>query len=95
MARHLRRGKPKHWHIDHLTARDRIAGIISAPGGSECALAARALKFGTVAAPLAGFGSSDCRICPAHLLRLPDAPDAVLRALEELADKTINRRKQG
>jgi hypothetical protein len=28
--------------------------------------------------PLAGFGSSDCRVCPAHLLRLdavqPDDP---------------------
>ncbi len=95
VARHLRRNKTKHWHIDHLTARGRIAGVITAPGGRECALAARALKFGTVPAPLAGFCSSDCRICPAHLLRLPDPPDAVLRALEKLADKFINRRKQG
>ena len=95
VARHLRRDKTKHWHVDHLTARGRIAGVITAPGGSECALARVALKFKSVAAPVAGFGSSDCRICPAHLLRLPDAPDAVLRALEKLAVKSINRRKQG
>ncbi len=95
VARHLRRNQPKHWHVDHLTARGRIVRVITAPGGSECALAARALKFESVAPPVAGFGSSDCRICPAHLLRLPDPPDAVLRALEKLADKFINRRKQG
>ncbi len=94
VARHLRRNKPKHWHVDHLTARGRIVRVITAPGGSECALARVALKFKSVAAPVAGFGSSDCRTCPAHLLRLPDAPDAVLRALGELAEKSINRRKQ-
>lgn len=95
VARHLRRNKPKHWHVDHLTARGRIAGVIAAPGGSECALARRALRFHSVAAPVAGFGSSDCRTCPAHLLRLPDAPDGVLRALEILAGDALNRRKQG
>ena len=95
VARHLRRNKTRHWHVDHLTARGRITGVITAPGGSECALARRALKFAAVAAPLAGFGSSDCRECPAHLLRLPDAPDAVLRALEKLAQESNKRRKQG
>lgn len=92
VGRHLRVEKPKHWHVDHLTARGRVTRVIAAPGGSECALASRAREFRSVAVPVAGFGSSDCRTCPAHLLRLPDEPGAVLGALERLAANPINRR---
>ncbi len=83
VARHLRRDKPIHWHVDHLTTKGRVTRVIAAPGGSECALAARALGFDSVSVPVAGFGSSDCRKCPAHLLRLSGATGPVLRALED------------
>lgn len=65
VARHMRRPKLCHWHIDQISA---VAGIVGAfvwPGGDECALAAWYARFGTA---IAGFGSSDCRRCRSHLL---------------------------
>lgn len=70
VARHLRAEKRIRWHIDRLTAPGRIRGVALLPGGGECDLVKELLSRGADA-PLRGFGSSDCRICPAHLLRLP------------------------
>lgn len=68
VGRHLRRDKRLHWHIDHLTrAADSLSAMI-APGASECALIERLLASGAFTTPCAGFGSSDCRQCAAHLL---------------------------
>lgn len=85
VARHLRRDKPVHWHVDHLTGPGRVTRVIAAPGGNECDLATRALTLDTVTVPVAGFGSSDCRRCSAHLLRISGATGPVLRALEQEA----------
>ncbi|MHA1109047.1 MAG: GIY-YIG nuclease family protein [Alphaproteobacteria bacterium] len=85
VARHLRRDKKIHWHVDHLTTRGRVTHVIAAPGGSECALAARALSVDGVSVPMVGFGSSDCSLCPAHLLRLDGDMESVLQALEDEA----------
>ena len=41
------------------------------PGGRECALVADLLTAGATV-PVPGFGSSDCRDCAAHLVRLAD-----------------------
>ncbi len=84
VARHLRRDKAKHWHVDHLTGRwlGRITRVIAAPGGSECDLVRRALEFDGVRAPVAGFGSSDCPTCRSHLLQLTGDAAPVLAALE-------------
>jgi len=70
VGRHLRKSKAQRWHVDRLTGIGRVCGVIVAPDGSECALFARfsGLKGAEVPAP--GFGSSDCRRCAAHLLRL-------------------------
>jgi sugar fermentation stimulation protein A len=66
IARHLRRKKQFHWHIDYLTAAaDAITPVpIISSERLECALAKAlsALSEKT----LTGFGSTDCR-CPAHL----------------------------
>ncbi|MDX1575573.1 MAG: GIY-YIG nuclease family protein [Kiloniellales bacterium] len=70
ISRHLRRGKAPHWHVDHLTAAGRIVALGLAPGGSECALVEGLGGQAGIDVPLAGFGSSDCRRCRAHLLRL-------------------------
>lgn len=67
VARHYRRSKPLRWHVDHLTGKAERIGVIVAPGGDECALAARLLAHDQISVPLAGFGSSDCNRCPAHL----------------------------
>ena len=69
LRRHFRQGKPVHWHVDELTnAADRIAALAMA-GGSECDIVDRLLRSGRFGPALAGFGSSDCRRCTAHLLR--------------------------
>jgi Uri superfamily endonuclease len=74
LARHLRREKRIRWHIDQLTTRaDALLALPfadgpGAPAPTECALIARLLESGLFAPPVNGFGSSDCRACPAHLL---------------------------
>ncbi|MEF3366356.1 GIY-YIG nuclease family protein [Methylocystis sp. 9N] len=68
LARHMRRDKRLHWHIDQLTAAATILGAFVEEGGDECALNA-ALEGLPI--PLRGFGSSDCPRCAAHLHLLP------------------------
>ena len=69
VSRHMRTGKPTRWHVDRLTANGRIlqAGVVIS--GQECELVAGILSRGSFVA-LPGFGSSDCRRCAAHLIRL-------------------------
>lgn len=44
------------------------------PGQSECALLARLLEIDEgVSVPVPGFGSTDCRRCPSHLLAVDHA----------------------
>tara|TARA_R110000868_G_scaffold46376_14_gene153304 strand:- start:10412 stop:10819 length:408 start_codon:yes stop_codon:yes gene_type:complete len=71
VARHLRADKKPHWHIDHLSARAECVDVKTYPGGRECDLVAALLEAGATV-PVAGFGSSDCRGCAAHLVRLAD-----------------------
>ncbi|MCC2113226.1 MAG: GIY-YIG nuclease family protein [Hyphomicrobiales bacterium] len=69
LARHFRHDKSVRWHIDQLTmAADHLAAL-AVPGGNECALRAEFADNLPTTVPLAGFGSSDCRKCPSHLLR--------------------------
>lgn len=68
LARHMRRDKRLHWHIDRLTAVATILGAFIEEGGDECALNA---ALDALPIPLPGFGSSDCPRCPAHLRLLP------------------------
>lgn len=71
-ARHFRPAKKRHWHVDWLTS--PAARIVAAafPGRDECGLVTRTLAAGgaTIEVAVAGFGSTDCRRCPAHLLAL-------------------------
>jgi sugar fermentation stimulation protein A len=72
-ARHARRRKRLHWHVDHL--RQAASEVIPLPIRStrrdECPLA-RALTEIYPPGPH-GFGSSDCD-CPTHLFHSPDNP---------------------
>ncbi len=76
LARHLAADKRRRWHVDRLTmvARRRLA-IAFADETTECALAARLAASGRFGHPIPGFGSSDCRTCPSHLLEWQGAPD--------------------
>lgn len=80
IRRHLRADKRPHWHVDRLTAAARVAAVLAWPEGGECRWCA-AIRARGAEVPLPGFGSSDCRRCPAHLLRLEvtDAADPRLR----------------
>jgi histidyl-tRNA synthetase len=76
LARHMRRGKSLRWHVDRLTEAGRVAGAWVVPDGDECALAA---SLAHLPAPVAGFGSSDCRRCRSHLFLWNDGvlPEAM------------------
>lgn len=71
VTRHLRRSKTSRWHIDRLTAAGRVVAVQAVPGGDECALMDGLIVLPGVSVPAPGFGSSDCRRCPAHLAALP------------------------
>ena len=74
IARHMRREKRQHWHVDQLTCQGDVLGAFVFPDGDECTINATLEALPT---PLKGFGSSDCRRCRSHLrywpkgLRLP------------------------
>lgn len=72
IARHLRKEKALHWHVDSLTiAADSILAF-AVEGASECALAGSLLRSGFCRPSADGFGSSDCRSCSTHLLELQE-----------------------
>jgi Uri superfamily endonuclease len=75
LARHRRRDKKLHWHIDYLLEHAQLVEVWSAATADklEClwAQVARELPDSEVTVP--GFGSSDCR-CPSHLIYLTRKP---------------------
>jgi len=73
IARHLRLGARKHWHVDHLRAAGRVVAVRVVADLVECVLVERLRALPGTSVPVPGFGSSDCRRCPAHLLRLSPA----------------------
>ncbi len=70
--RHLRKEKRLRWHVDALTmaAEDIVALLYPGELPSECDLIEALLECGRFEPALPGLGSSDCRRCPAHALRL-------------------------
>ncbi len=74
VQRHQRKDKKQHWHIDFLLADDNveIIDIKKFPSKKkiECELNGELLNRQNSEVPVKGFGSSDCRECPAHLIRL-------------------------
>lgn len=70
VARHLRRDKKPHWHIDRITGAADIIDVQTYPGGDECRLVAALMARPGAHHPIAGFGSSDCRHCASHLVAL-------------------------
>ncbi len=75
LTRHFRADKKLHWHIDRLTAATgRMAGL-AVPGGNECALLAALLERPEFEIAAPRFGSTDCKQCPSHLLRITSLSD--------------------
>lgn len=81
VGRHLRADKRARWHIDRLRLEAEVTAVAVWPGGDECAWRAAVQAVQGASVPLKGFGSSDCRSCPAHLLALAeDTPPGALVA---------------
>jgi len=57
------------WHVDALTARAPVVQVLVSLEATEHELVAADLAKGWRVV-VQGFGSSDCRACPAHLLAL-------------------------
>ena len=75
LARHVRRDRRRHWHIDYLTEVALVFYVYfrASTRRLECRWAQRLVGLPGASAPAPGFGSSDCRAgCLAHLVRLPD-----------------------
>lgn len=68
LRHHFRREKRAHWHVDHLTLRATAIHALALEGGAECEIVAGLLGTSGFTPGPAGFGSSDCTCCPAHLL---------------------------
>ena len=69
LRRHFRQDKTIHWHVDELTNASAQMAALAIPDGSECEIVERLQQSGLFVPALAGFGSSDCRRCMAHLLK--------------------------
>ena len=68
LARHMRREKRAHWHVDQLTGSGRVLGAWIFRGQSECDVNEALAHFPI---PFEGFGSSDCKRCRSHLRLWP------------------------
>ena len=75
ILRHLSpAGRRDRWHVDALTRAVAVDRVWLEFDLGECEMVGRDLGAGwQVAVP--GFGSSDCRRCPSHLLWLAGAPN--------------------
>lgn len=73
LARHLRRRKKMHWHIDWLASKARIVDTLPVRSSQrlECDIAAAVAELASDRIP--GFGSSDCP-CESHLFRMLGNP---------------------
>lgn len=87
LRRHVLGGRRRHWHLDYLRPHAAVVAVAARPGGSECAWTAALLGALDAAPPLARFGSSDCRRCPAHLLRVPE--DTAPAKVAHLGDAAV------
>ncbi len=69
VARHMRPSKTERWHIDRLTVAALSVHAAAFSDMSECEIVAGLLRCEAFSVPVPGFGSSDCRTCPSHLVR--------------------------
>ncbi len=72
VRRHIEKTKTPHWHVDHVTIQAAEVTADLFPGGQECDLISELLASGDYTVPIPHFGSSDCRQCPSHFLRMKD-----------------------
>ena len=79
VARHLRKTKNQHWHIDYLLANRRIVPthVVASKSSTskECKLTKLIKRIEGAIVPIAGFGASDCKEnCKSHLVYFRKQP---------------------
>jgi|TARA_B100001964_G_scaffold250_1_gene302 Uri superfamily endonuclease len=67
--RHFISTKKKHWHVDWLTTNAEKLLAIAFPDKNECEIIQYLLTIKGTSVATEGFGSSDCKICPSHLIK--------------------------
>ena len=74
VTRHLKKIKPKHWHIDYLREAGSVIAVLInySDKKKESIWASNLSHFAFLSMPIEGFGSSDCS-CPSHLFFCTDA----------------------
>jgi len=73
IARHQSEEKKMHWHIDYLLAHPSatiVAVAIHPSATKEECLYNQSLLGEGAESVVKNFGSSDCRVCPSHLLKI-------------------------
>ncbi|SJZ42151.1 GIY-YIG nuclease family protein [Selenihalanaerobacter shriftii] len=75
VARHKRKKKKLHWHIDYLLQKAEVIDIKKWPGDKEfeCKIHQTLLNNLNLVEPVSGFGASDCN-CNSHLLYSSQLP---------------------
>jgi len=73
VARHLKKEKPKNWHIDFLLANKnaKVTAVITAESSAnkECQINNLIKNIQGANVPIVGFGASDCKQnCKSHLV---------------------------
>jgi Uri superfamily endonuclease len=81
IARHLRKQKPRFWHIDYLLADENVSvkAVLAAETNKkmECTINQHIKGIEGAKVPVKGFGASDCRKnCGSHLLYFPEIENA-------------------
>ncbi len=94
LGHHLRPAREPHWHIDWLRPWENCRLVLYQVGERrlECAWSQSLLARPGAAAPIPGFGASDCRFvprCPAHLVSLPANTD--LQEISSLLSQAVFR----
>ncbi len=86
VARHFRKEKKIHWHIDYLLASKTayITAVVAAASkdNKECEISRLIRNIEGATVPITGFGASDCKHnCESHLIQLGEN-----NKLEKIAD---------
>ena len=76
IQRHYKKQKPLRWHIDYISTHPEFEitshFTFEYPREFECKLTNFLLSIDFISFPAKKFGSSDCNICPSHLLFCPE-----------------------
>lgn len=70
--RHVGKPSTLRWHVDWLTRSADEVRVVAIPGGTECRLIDILINDSRARIPIPGFGSTDCKKCPAHLVQFKE-----------------------